>query len=280
MRLQPGGLRALLPTGGRFSLAWMEAGEGEIVERSTTHDTILLVFRGAARLLGGRFIKAGDAVSIPANSVYRLAVAARDGLDALAITLGRTAAKNDDSEGVSSLAELIERNEERMRIASQGAIFQLVDDGTLNDPAKRAAFLRQIRPLSDTFQKTMIARQATCSDQAYEPTFLDHFKEEFGHNTLLPCDGPAAAPDPVVSATLVWFTHQRVSRSGYRAPGEHWSPWGRSHPSGIETETWAGLLGVSSPWFQCRGRQAEVPYCQAFALAAFMFRLSCYPLPL
>lgn len=205
-------LRSLLPDGGRFSLAWLEAGEDDIVERKVVFDTILLVFRGEARLLDGRCVAAGDVVTIPADGSYRLVVTARHGLEALAITFARSAANEDDSEGVSSLAALIERNEARVRLASQGALFRLVDDGTLDDPAKRAAFIRQLRPLSDTFQKTIIARQATCSDQAYETKFYEHFMDELGHNTLLPRDEADATPDPVLSATLAWFTHQMLVR--------------------------------------------------------------------
>lgn len=205
-------LRSLLPDGGRFSLAWLEAGEDEIVERTVAFDTILLVFRGEARLLDGRCVAPGDVVTIPAQGSYRLVVNARYGLEALAVTFAGSATNDDDSQGISSLAALIQRNEERVRLASQGAMFKLVDDGTLDDPAKRAAFLRQLRPLSDTFQKTIIARQATCSDQTYEAKFHEHFMDEFGHNTLLPRDDVDPTPDPVMSATLAWFTHQMLVR--------------------------------------------------------------------
>jgi hypothetical protein len=36
--------------------------------------------------------------------------------------------------------------------------------------------------------------------------------DEFGHNMLLPHDGLVAAPDPVMNATLAWFTHQMLVR--------------------------------------------------------------------
>jgi len=205
-------LRSLLPHGARFSLAWIEAAEDEVVERKVGFDTILLVFRGEAGLPDGRCVASGDVVTIPANGTYRLVVTARYGLEALVVTFARSATNDDDAEGISSLAALIERNEERVRRTSQGAMFRLVDDGTLADPGKRAAFIRQIRPLSDTFQKTIIARQATCSDHAYEGKFHEHFVDEFGHNTLLPAGETTAAPDPVMSATLSWFTHQMLVR--------------------------------------------------------------------
>ncbi len=141
----------------------------------------------------------------------RLDVTAPDGLEALAITFARPGTNDDRSEGISSLAELIERNEERVRITSRGAMFRLVDDGTLDDPRRRTAFLRQIKAISDTFQKTITARQATCSDKTYESTFLGHYQDEFGHNTLVPCEAPELS-DPVMRATLAWFTHQMLVR--------------------------------------------------------------------
>ncbi len=214
-------LRDLLPTTGRVALAWIEAREGDSVERSAALDTMLLVLRGGAHLADGRSLAAGDVVTIPAEGTYRLIATAPNGFEALAMTFGRTAADTgcpedcppeDCQEEVSSLAELLERNEQRARIASRGAMFRLVDDGTLDDPKRRATFLRHLRPLSDMFQKTMIARQATCSDHTYEQTFLAHFKDEFGHNMLLPRDDVSPPPDPVMSATLSWFTHQMLVR--------------------------------------------------------------------
>ncbi|OBK24378.1 hypothetical protein A5634_03320 [Mycobacterium asiaticum] len=204
-------LGEMLPGEGQIALGWIDGDQHQILTRSAEFDTMLLVLGGQARLSDERDLQVGDVVTVPAGSSYRLAVTAADGLAALAITFRADTAAETPDEDACSLATLLERNEQRVRNTSQGSMFALVDDGTLDDPAGREEFLRRIRPLSDTFQKIIVARQATCSDQAYESIFLAHLADEFGHNSLLPPDRPAT-PDPVMNATLSWFTHQMLVR--------------------------------------------------------------------
>lgn len=205
-------LGRLLPAAGQVALVWIEGREHQIVERTVDLDTMVLVLRGTAQLCDGNPLAAGDVMTVPAASGYRFTVTAPGGLEAVAVTFAPTPAESVDPEDVSSLPALLRRNRQRIRRVSRGPMFALVDDGTLNDPAVRDEFLRRIRPLSDTFQKIIIARQATCTDHAYEFTFLQHLVDEFGHNALLPTDEVAAQADPVMNATLAWFTHQMLVR--------------------------------------------------------------------
>jgi hypothetical protein len=91
-----------------------------------------------------------------------------------------------------------------------GPFFRLLREGAM-DARRRTVFRDSLRVFSDAFQTIMFTRQATCRDNVFANLFLDHFREELGHNDLLHTSGSErAASDPVLRATSAWFCHQML----------------------------------------------------------------------
>jgi len=112
---------------------------------------------------------------------------------------------------VSSLPELLARNEARVRRSLAGPFFGMLRNGSLDSERSRNRFRDCLRVFSDAFQVILSARQATCRDDEYTSTFLSHFREELGHNELLSVAPNRRAPaDAVLRGTSSWFCHQML----------------------------------------------------------------------
>jgi hypothetical protein len=202
-------LRDAVPS--TVGMAWLNVGEESASERRRqAHRSLLIVLRGKADLCGALCcsIEQGDVVTLPADHEYGFTNVEAGGLSALLVALPKTQSTVD---AVSSLAQLLERNERRVRASLEGPYFQLLRSGVLESSKSRARFRDAARVFSDAFQTILFTRQATCRDESFRSLFLEHFREELGHNELLTTTGARRAPsDPVLSATANWFCHQML----------------------------------------------------------------------
>lgn len=110
----------------------------------------------------------------------------------------------------SSVDLLLETNEKYYQDFIHRPFFKMIRSGLLNtDEKKRNTFFNHVQIFSDYFQTMMQARQATCRDEKFYPTFLAHFMEELGHDALLR-QRKKVTPvwDPIIVAVCTWFVHQ------------------------------------------------------------------------
>ena len=111
---------------------------------------------------------------------------------------------------VNHVDHLLATNEKYYQIFTNKPFFKMIQDGFLNKNEKqREAFFNYVQIFSDYFQTMMQARQASCRDEKFYPTFLAHFMEELGHDALLKKRKKVTpAWDPIIVAVCTWFVHQ------------------------------------------------------------------------
>ncbi len=167
--------------------------------------------RGAGEITGKEraSLEEGDVVTLPADHEYGFTKVGSDGLQALLVTFpgGVRAGASD----VTSLPQLLARNEARTRLTLEGPYFRMLASGVLESNRNRDRFRDAARVLSDAFQVMLFTRQATAVDPEYAEIFHEHLEEEIGHNRLLSVPRERwAERDPVLRATAAWFCHQML----------------------------------------------------------------------
>lgn len=189
------------------SVAWIAVRQDQVVAlRSDPRPGLLIVLRGRAELLGPRCeqVEQGDAVTIPANQPYGFTGVGPQGLEAMHVTFPAPV-----EERVTCVKQLRARNEARAQLALTNPFYTMLRERKLDTPRKRALMREGSRVFADAFQNFLFTRQAMCADGGYTPLFLDHLREEIGHNELLEVSkDPLAFGDPILKAASAWFCHQ------------------------------------------------------------------------
>jgi mannose-6-phosphate isomerase-like protein (cupin superfamily) len=215
-------LRDFMPAPSQFSVSWVRLDHGEVLQPHVHPIQSLMVFyAGSGEMLGDlcRPITAGDVVVVPAGRKHGFVGGPR-GLHALSIQFGQGLYTTPEKPRVmfadaeQTLNGLLAYNEKRLGEFVRRPIFDLLADGTLDDPTKRNAYLEALQIWVDGNQTLLFSRQATCMDPRYVPVFLRHFKEEMGHDVLHKdrqgSAPPSAQParDSIMEAITNWFTYQ------------------------------------------------------------------------
>jgi len=107
-----------------------------------------------------------------------------------------------------TLEDILAYNEKRLHEHVQQPFFKMLEDDTLRDQKKRDTFLSCLSIWASYFQQIMFSRQATSVDEQYKSIFLNHLKEEIGHDKLLEKYQKVKINDPILKATSTWFVHQ------------------------------------------------------------------------
>jgi hypothetical protein len=91
--------------------------------------------------------------------------------------------------------------------------FQMFVDGTLDDPMKREMMYACLQVFARHFQTMLFTRQAHCVDDRYSSLFLQHLREEIGHDDVLRKDRGRAEEvwDPVIEGAAAWFISRMVT---------------------------------------------------------------------
>ena len=115
--------------------------------------------------------------------------------------------------GKEGLDDLLRYNNERYKGFIDQPFFQMISSGDLHkDEKKRHCFFNHMQIFADHFQTMIYARQATCQDNRFYPTFLEHLKEEMDHDSLLRDRKEVKTVwDPVLAAVATWFTYQMLA---------------------------------------------------------------------
>lgn len=193
------------------SMAWLSVRSGQSTAlRSHAEKSLLIVLQGSAELFGSstRGIEHGDVVTLPANHEYGFRKVGGPGLQVLHVLFK---AEPEVSVGeVSSLEQLLRRNEERARTTMANPYFKMLQTGALQTEEARGLFRDYARVFCDAFQTFLFTRQATCRADEFRNTFGEHLREELGHNQLMKLTGESRRFDAVLEATSSWFSHQML----------------------------------------------------------------------
>jgi mannose-6-phosphate isomerase-like protein (cupin superfamily) len=193
--------------GSDVSVAWTHVRQDQEVSlRSDPKPGLLIIVHGRAELVGprARSVEQGDVLAIPAYQAYGFRGVGAEGLQAVHVTFPQP------TEGsVRSLPQLLARNEARAQITLGNPFYSMLRERKLDTADKRALMREGSRVFADAFQLFLHTRQATCTDAAFAGPFLQHLREELGHNDLLHVQhDPRAFGDPVLKAASAWFCHQ------------------------------------------------------------------------
>jgi len=203
----------LMPMAHQCALAYLNLPPSQSTSESiAANSAIFLVNKGTAKLVGHDefIINEGDIFIVPEDCLYSLRNISSETLNILQITFTKGNENNPESisnESHLSLADVLAYNQKRIEQYTKSRFFQMLDDGTLTDIRKREKYLGCIKVWSHYFQRVMLSRQVTSTDKAYHETFLQHLREEFGHDQLLSSDLPAIH-DTILQATASWFVYK------------------------------------------------------------------------
>lgn len=113
----------------------------------------------------------------------------------------------------TTLDELLDFNEQCFTRFKERPLFVAIKEGLFEkDEKKRLICFDYLQIFTDGFQKMLYARQASCSDEKFAPVFLEHLKEEIGHNDLFrDRDKVTKKYDPVLDAVCTWFIYQMLT---------------------------------------------------------------------
>jgi quercetin dioxygenase-like cupin family protein len=216
-------LRDFMPNASEFSVSWVQLEHGETLDPHVHPiQSMMVVYAGSGRMLGdlARPISEGDVIVVPAGRQHGF-TGGPDGLFALSIQFGEglyttpNEARVAFSDEQSSLRALLDYNERRVADFAKRPIFELLADGTLDDPSSRQAYLDALQIWVDGNQTLLFSRQASCVDKRYASIFLKHMHDEMGHDVMHkdradPGTPQAAAKmrDTVMEAITDWFAHQ------------------------------------------------------------------------
>lgn len=214
-------LKNFLPDAEKFSLAWLHLEQGEEWLSYSKHFALaIIIYKGSAKLLGAleQTVQAGEVVLIPRHCRYGFIDIGLEGLSALEIKFDKnnfiaTPIPNQHKYGHFELnhAGFMAHNKMLLQRVLKNPFFTMIRDDTFKDPDIRQRFLDAVQVCSDFFQHILFIRQATCHDKTYQGIFLEHLKEEFGHDELLADRNiKKIVKDPILHATSSWFCHQML----------------------------------------------------------------------
>ena len=193
--------------GNAVSVTWMHVRQDQEVALRRDHQPgLLIIVHGRAELVGDRArpVEQGDVLAIPARQVYGFASVGANGLQAVHVTFPEAGDGR-----VRALPQLLARNEVRAQATLNNPFYSMLREGRLDTPGRRALMIEGSRVFANAFQSFLFTRQATCTDDDYAPAFLQHLREELGHNELLDVTrDPRAFGDPVLKAASAWFCHR------------------------------------------------------------------------
>ena len=116
---------------------------------------------------------------------------------------------------IATLESLLAYHQMRLEKYLKSEIFSLLKPKILEDQNKKNLFLACLQVWSRYFQRIMHMRQAVSDLEPYRSLFLEHFKEEFGHDLLLEknSDQTIKVEDTIIEAISSWFLNKMLTTS-------------------------------------------------------------------
>lgn len=189
-------LAEFIPEFGRFSLSWTCLKETQTLEKHQhPNKSLILVIKGSGTLIGDvtQIINEGDSIIVPENCIHGFTANNGEDLYALSIQFDEGLYENINNPKVTFLSQnnhgldlLFSTNKRRLSTHINTGFFKLLTDGTLkNDPNKMKIFYNYLYYWSNSFQKILHLRQGVVNHSQLGMMYLEHFKEEFGHDEIL-----------------------------------------------------------------------------------------------
>ena len=211
-------LRDFMPSSTGFSVSWVRLQRGEALElRAHGVQSLMVFYAGSGTMLGdleGPVVK-DDVVVVPAGCQHGF-IGGPEGLNALSIQLGeelQPTSRGELADPQHGFGALMAYHQARLQEFKQRPLFDLLRDGTLEDPLKRRVFVNAVQSWFDSNLAVLLSRQACCSDPKYADAFLRELAEQSGPTGL--CDAQSANRarsasdcDPALDAMTGWFTYQ------------------------------------------------------------------------
>jgi hypothetical protein len=209
-------LREFMPRSADFSVSWVKLKYGEVLLPQAQATAQLLIFHaGAGTLLGEteRPVAKDDVVLLPPGSKHGF-VGGPDGLQGVAIQLG------DDAEAASAPQEaggegwqaLLAHNDKNQQAFRRRPLFDLLRDGTLDEPSRRRAFLGAMQVWFDAEPALLMRRLASCADAKYSRAFVRDIDDDFARTLRRHGRGErpwaTASTDVRMAAFVSWFSYQ------------------------------------------------------------------------
>src|SRR4051812_34854645 len=187
-------LRQFMPDTSVFSISWAKLGHREVLETHTHPiQSMMIIYAGSGELIGDlcRPLRPGDVVVVPPGCKHGF-IGGPESLWALSIQFGHGLYTEPEKPRVQFVGNgtgtqfetLLAYNRQRMDEFSKRAIFDLLADGTLENPLKRDAYFGYLQIWVNGNQTLLFSRQASCTNQRYAGMFLQHMREEMGHDLL------------------------------------------------------------------------------------------------
>ncbi len=204
-------LREFMPDAGEFSISWVQLEPDEVLQPHTHPiQTMLVIYAGSGRLLGDlrRPLRKGDIVVVPPGCAHGFA-GGPDRLSGLSIQFGHGLYSNPESARVvfsgegSRFESTAAYNESRLEAYRQGSLFELLTDGTLDYPNKRAVHLDHLTRWLAGYHRAVLAFQASSPRNN---------RLDASPSGQLAVEVAAAAKrgggDPLLEAFVDWFAHR------------------------------------------------------------------------
>ncbi|WP_155769581.1 hypothetical protein [Mycobacterium asiaticum] len=222
------GLAEFLPPGSEFGISWVRLQAGETLDVHVHPIQSMMIFFAGSGTLNGdltRQVGAGNVVVVPPGCHHGF-TAGRQGLSGISIQFGAGLYTEpeqprvlfaDPAAEAGAHAQLLAWNRDRIEEFGRLPVFDLLADGTLEDPTKRKVYQDALQIWVDGNQTLLFSRQASVRDPIFEKAFFGHMTEELGHDVLHadradPDEENAADQeqfrDPIIEAVTDWFAHQ------------------------------------------------------------------------
>jgi quercetin dioxygenase-like cupin family protein len=209
-------LSQFIPEDARLAMSWALLEPGQVL---TPHVhpivSMIVVTRGSGRLLGqlSATLEEGDAVLVGTGCLHGFEGRGPEGMQVLSFQFEARGLYEDAGKPLvrfppeGTLDSLLHYNATRLDELVGCRLFRMLEDGTLDDPARWNRFLDCLHAWSRHFQTILYARQACCDDERYRRLFLRHLRDEQGHDELLLAarGTPDVIWDPVIESTSAWF---------------------------------------------------------------------------
>jgi hypothetical protein len=160
-----------------------------------------------------RAVAVEDVVVVPSGCKHGF-VGGPQGLFALAIQLGEAdpvVHREQPRDAEHTLHGLLEYNSSRLEEFQNRAIFELLANGTLDDPSRHATYRSALSLWGSQSSSLLLVRQACCIDGKYAPAFLAGLLEDLSRGPVdaaLPSLPSRVMRDPILIALADWFTRQ------------------------------------------------------------------------
>lgn len=213
-------LSEFLPSVGRVSLSWTKLTKGEeLAVHQHPTKSMIIVTKGSGQVLGGgepQEVKEGDVIDVPEAVPHGFTT--KSELVALSVQFEGVGLYENEKQPQVEFTEsyckrLNKYQDDRFAKHVKTDFFQLLTDGTLDDPKKKMRFMSCLHHWSSVFQRLMFIRQDLTYGKVWENLFLQHFHEEFGHDDMLAKDmyPTEMLEDPEIKACASWFLSRMIT---------------------------------------------------------------------